>query len=196
MASRNKAPIVRLEPDRNKIVASIWFIISAAKRMRRQVSQYDIAKTLFLADRMHLNRYGRPITFDNYAAMRHGPVPSFAYELLKGSEPAIKQIGGQLPWVREPIANSRSFSFLPAQEIDDEILSPSEQELLLSALDIVKSLGFAQVRKLTHEDPAYVDAWEDEGTDGGRYWKSLGMLFDVPNMPLAAELAFISKNAM
>ena len=41
------------------------------------------AKLLYLADREHLLRHGRPILGDWYACMEHGPVPARAFDLLK-----------------------------------------------------------------------------------------------------------------
>ena len=73
-----------------------------------------------------------------------------------------------------------------------EALSPSDIEELRAALVIIKSLTFSQIRRLTHEDQAYLEAWEDEGDP--RYPMSYSMLFDVPN-PMAAEaLSFLSKH--
>ena len=38
---------------------------------------------LLFADKKHLERYGRFITGDTYSAMENGPVPSFAYDVVK-----------------------------------------------------------------------------------------------------------------
>ena len=42
---------------------------------------------MFLAEKYHLVRYGRPITGDRYDAMKDGPVPSFTYDLFKKHRP-------------------------------------------------------------------------------------------------------------
>jgi len=64
---------------------------------------------------------------------------------------------------------------------------------LRSALTIVKAFGSAQIRRLTHEDQAYLDAWE--GHDGRRqYPMSYALLFDESAEGKAEELAFISKH--
>lgn len=196
MADRSKAPVVDLRPMPHKIVEAILAVIRAAEQHGKQVSQYDIVKTLFLADRAHLNEFGRPITFDNYYAMKHGPVPTFAYDLLKGHEAAWQATGMAKPWSAEAVPGKTYAHFHSERELDDDALAPSELELLESSMLVVKTLGFGQVRKLTHEDTAYVDAWEDEENGNGSYPMSLSMLFDVPDAGLAAELSFISKNAM
>lgn len=43
-----------------------------------------LVKLVFLADREHLARYGRPIIGGKYVAMKHGPVPSVFYNWIDG----------------------------------------------------------------------------------------------------------------
>ena len=45
-----------------------------------------LCKLLFLSDKLHLVRYGRPITGDSYAAMEHGPIPSCVLDILDAIE--------------------------------------------------------------------------------------------------------------
>ena len=76
---------VHMKPNVGRILAALYHVIKEARDRKRDVSQYDLVKSLFLADRSHLNEWGRPITYDNYTAMKHGPVPSLAYDLLKAN---------------------------------------------------------------------------------------------------------------
>lgn len=185
---------VEMKPNVDRIVAALFFVMAEAKRRGRSVSQYDLVKTLFLADRAHLNEWGRPVTYDNYCAMLHGPVPSLAYDLLKGNEKALRdhRLHG-LPWKSVPyIKSTRHFVASDDAFDPQDFLSDSDIEALRNALGVVHSLGFGQIRRLTHEDPAYVDAWRE---DGGRaaYAMKLGLLFDEPNFEQAATLAEISS---
>src|SRR5262245_14308697 len=43
-------------------------------------------KLLFLADKLHLVRYGRPVTGDRYWALEHGPVPTRVLSLFDDVE--------------------------------------------------------------------------------------------------------------
>jgi len=185
---------VLMKPDVDRILAALYFVMAEAQRRGRNVSQYDLVKTLFLADRAHLNQWGRPVTYDNYCAMFHGPVPSLAYDLLKGNEKAMRDhnLHG-LPWKSVPF-NKSTRHFFPVDEALDhqDFLSESDIEVLMEALGVVQSLDFGQIRRLTHEDPAYVDAWRD---DGGRaaYAMKLGLLFEEPNFEQASCLAELSS---
>src|SRR5579871_5139061 len=95
-----------LQPHLGRIVESVLFLVNEAHNQRFHLTQYDIVKSLFLADTIHLNRYGRPITYDNYVAMENGPVPSKAYNILKEEASTMRQLSEQLPeplpWTRRP----------------------------------------------------------------------------------------------
>ncbi|MEG6510106.1 Panacea domain-containing protein [Methyloligella sp. 2.7D] len=192
---REKAPTVKLQPNVSKIVEAILHVVSEAETRRTSLTQYEIVKTLFLADKAHLNRYGRPITFDDYVAMRDGPVPSFAYDLLKRNQSAVKRAGNDIPWEQsERVAGERAHHYhSPARKPDESILSPSDLVALSDALASVKGLSFGQIRRLTHEDPAYLDAWEDDG-ERKQYPMSYGLLFEVPDFEKAERIEFLSKH--
>src|ERR1700733_613301 len=81
--SRQKTPPATLKPNYKKILEAILFLINESERRGLYVTEYDIDKAVFLADVKHLNEYGRPITFDNYVAMVHGPVPSATRDILQ-----------------------------------------------------------------------------------------------------------------
>ncbi|RBO89666.1 Panacea domain-containing protein [Pseudochrobactrum asaccharolyticum] len=189
---RKKAEIANLVPNIDKIIAAISYIIKAASENNHVVTQYDIVKTMFLADRAHLNRYGRLISSDNYVAMYHGPVPTVAYDILKRNAHTMRMYNlDELPWDMEK--GERGLFIYSNSDVSwvDDHLSLSDKKALNEAAITVKSLGFGQIRRLTHEDPAYVDAWEDDG-DRKQYPMSLGLLFEVPNFDKARELQDIS----
>ncbi|WP_187394055.1 Panacea domain-containing protein [Oceaniovalibus sp. ACAM 378] len=182
--------IVTMKPNVPRILASLYHVMTEAVARKRKVSQYDLVKTLFLADRAHLNEWGRPITYDNYTAMLHGPVPSLAYDLLKANMKSLHDCGIEaLPWrvVDQTRTVKHYFPLNGAFDVD-QYLSESDIEALNDALGMVLRLGFGQIRKLTHEDQAYVDAWREDGGSAA-YDMKLGLLFDEPNFDQAAMLA-------
>ena len=185
-SARHKAPVFRLEPNKARILETLVFLISEADKRKISLTQYIIVKCLFLADRKHLNDYGRPITFDNYVAMNHGPAPSTAYDALKSDDNTKRILGlTQVPWSRRPSTEpehgkNANIYFQAKRKADMKTLSESDVEALSAALTIVSSLDFNQIRKLTHDDPAYRDAWEDIGARKS-YPMSYGLLFESPD---------------
>ena len=182
---RHKAPIVKMVPNRAKIIEAILFLISEADKSNKPITQCDIVKSIFLADRRHLNEFGRPVTFDNYCAMEHGPVPSLAYDILKSTD--------DFPWTRSDTDTARKNYHTARRAVDEDVLSPSDMKVLSDALTTVRSLGFGQIKKLTHEDPAYVDAWDPE-EGRAAFEMSYSLLFDAPNVEKSLDLAHASKH--
>jgi uncharacterized phage-associated protein len=186
--------ICKMTPNVSKIVEAIVYVVSEARKRVVPVSQYEIVKTLFLADQIHLNKYGRPITFDNYVAMRHGPVPSLAYDLLKENGRSLQRAGiKKLPWKRGETNKRGIYNYTVTRDANEDILSPSDMEEMRDALTMVKKLGFSQIRKLTHENPAYVQAWKDDDPRN-QFPMDYALLFEVRNDAKAKELAFLSKH--
>lgn len=193
---KHEAPRIELEPDIRKILEAISYVIAEGRRRCLLVEQYDILKTLFLADKSHLNKFGRPVTFDNYFAMRAGPVPSLAYDLLKEDQPAIRKYDiGRLPWTKSPreVGSGRCYYSNAKDVVNDDVLSPSDVTALSDAFTAVKGMTFAQVRVLTHSDPAYIEAWKGDEDDKNAFLMSYGMLFDLPDFETAERIQFLSK---
>lgn len=65
--------------DAEKAVEAILYVASRVK----SPTLHTISKLLYFADVAHLEHYGRFITGDSYVAMKHGPVPSGTYDVMK-----------------------------------------------------------------------------------------------------------------
>jgi uncharacterized phage-associated protein len=88
-------------------------IQAAAELLRqepgKQMSRIRLLKLLYIADRESLKETGRPVTWDTWVAMRHGPVLSHFYDVIKGEDVGstelnrfVDQQGYQLQWVNDP----------------------------------------------------------------------------------------------
>lgn len=180
-----------LREDPARIQEAILYLLGR----RPGLTQYQIVKALFLADRSHLNTYGRPITFDNYVALDHGPVPSLAYDALKPGFDHAARFGEPRPWVSTPeTPGARANVFTPLRGPRTDVLSQTDREALRDALIVVSSLSFTQLRKLTHGDEAYLEAWNRRGAAQASDM-SLPLLIEEDGEERAAELAYISAQA-
>ncbi len=65
--------------DKEKAIEALVYIAQKVPG----VGRFHAAKILYFAERFHLREFGRPIVGDQYIAMENGPVPSFAYNVLK-----------------------------------------------------------------------------------------------------------------
>lgn len=189
------AELVKLKENLPKIVFSIAYVIHYANTAKgKRPSQYDIVKSIFLADRRHMNRFGRPITFDNYVALKHGPVPSLTYDLLRETARAKTRLDGRrIPWQKTNVGKYNEYYDASIEDFERH-LSTSDIEALSGAYETVLTLGFTQIRKLTHEDPSYLDAWEDHPTRR-QFKMRLELLFDTPSLEEALRVSEISEFA-
>lgn len=145
-----------------KAIAAIEFF---ALQGIPDLTKGKIAKLLFLADKLHLVRFGRTITGDRYAALPHGPIPSQTCNLLDSFEAGIEKS----EWIQElaSIAQLDRRFFYPyyvpvdsPRNLHEDELSQSDLKALTEVAEHYGKYSFSELRGLTHEMPAYEKAWE------------------------------------
>lgn len=120
---------------------------------RANTDLYCTLKLIYLADKLHLERYGRFIFGDWYAALEFGPVPSHSYDIMKharGDRPM--SLASHAPDVLRVDAKTNSIEVL--REPDLEELSESDIECLDEAIRTYSKYGFERLKRETH-DAAY-----------------------------------------
>ncbi|MBY4609000.1 SocA family protein [Rhizobium sp. 9T] len=151
--------MVRFNFDWEKTIDAIEFIA----RQEPGITQYYIGKILFFADREHILDYGRPITGDKYVAMEHGPVPSAVRNLLRvdGEYPdeVIDRLDARIE-IQHDRNKQRVYSLGAPQNTK---LSGSDKEYLLDAIQKYAHMSFGELRELSHDDKAYMEAWDRLG---------------------------------
>jgi uncharacterized phage-associated protein len=141
---------IKFNMNKQKAIECILWIIQ-----RGESNMYNIWKILFSAEKYHLNNYGRPITGDDYIAMKHGTVPSWLYEEAKNNNlRGIVKGGNTLYAERLPIT---------------KLFSESDEIALEHGYNEYAGLDFDAVEAKNHKEPA----WE-------KNWKKRGMLKSVP----------------
>ena len=188
-----KAPVYEMRADYGKLVDTALCLLHEAIRLEIPVTQFQLVKAVYFADKQHLNTYRRPITYDRYRAMKHGPVPMAFYNLLM-EDPETLALTGPVQWSRRLVDDVGAYEFFaPLREVDTEwTLSQSDVEELQEALRKVKRLGNAAVWKEVHHDPAYEDAYE-ENDQGKTFPMSIGLFFSEPDHEQARRISAISR---
>lgn len=138
------------EYDPEKAVHALVYI---AKKLGGVADIYKVLKIVFFADKRHLERYGRLIFGDIYIAMDHGPVPSGAYD-------AVKHVRGTAVWCKPhslatKALQAKGMNIIPLIEPDLDLFSDSDVECLDEAIEECRHLTFRELRKKSHEDPAF-----------------------------------------
>jgi|HubBroStandDraft_5_1064220.scaffolds.fasta_scaffold111638_2 uncharacterized phage-associated protein len=150
----------RFSFDFDKALATMVYLSSAGIR---DLTKYKICKLVFLADKYHLVRFGRPITGDRLCAMENGPVPSETLNLMNALiQDSFKD--DRVAAMSRHLVLDRAYSnprFSLRQELPlEEFLSASD----LTSLEITVAAhghkSFDELKALTHEMPAYKRAWQ------------------------------------
>lgn len=143
---------VQSRPDEAKAVEVLLYVTDRVQDM------YAALKVVFFADGNHLEKYGRLIYGDSYVAMRHGPVPGLAYDMLKQDKGAgyLNAVPG-----RELFAHEDQ-DRLPKREPNLALLSESDIECLDEAVECYGDKSFRELKDLSHEDRAYQAADEND----------------------------------
>jgi uncharacterized phage-associated protein len=161
------APLPKMVPNRKKIIEAILFLIEEAQREDCELTQYEIVKSLFVADVFHLKKFGRPVIFDNYVAMKFGPVPSEAYDMLKPHYQGRLHFESDWPlWERLPAPERGALAckFVKLKRpANRRRLSQTDMAELTSALKNIRKLGFSGTKDWTHTNSAYKKAWDARG---------------------------------
>jgi len=126
------------------------------------LTKLKAAKLLYLADRRHFLRYGRPISGDRYIAMDLGPVPENTYQLTtrlvdpdevddadtRVAQEKLHVVKGILKRYKYPVLRARG----PA---DMSVFSDSEVEALDQTVREFGGQSASTLVDLTHRHKAY-----------------------------------------
>ncbi|WP_285413651.1 Panacea domain-containing protein [Variovorax sp. efr-133-TYG-130] len=141
-------------------VESILFI---ASRQGGQASFHEVLKLRYFADRIHLSRYGRLASGDDYTAMKFGPVGSRTYDLLKAAK-----LDAVSEWTNPAFVEAVSGAFdigpdgstiRSRREANMALLSAAEIECIEEAIRQYGGMSFKQRTALSH-DAAWQEAYD------------------------------------
>jgi len=129
---------------------AIESIIYLAKRIS-EPELYDICKLLYVVDKLSLERYGRFVSGESYAALKEGATPSNTYNLLKSIDD-------------NPIEGikMRGTRIIALREANMDYLSESDVECLNRIIDEYGNAPY-WVRGAIAHDKAWKDNWNQRG---------------------------------
>jgi len=128
---------------------------AAARLLSRaggKLNHMKLIKLLYLAERRALVDWGRPIAFDWYVSMPHGPVMSFTLDKINDNAPP----DGSSYWHRY-ISERHGYEVSLLGEVPSDQLSPAEERLLDSIWGNFGKMGPWKIRDYTHTLPEWRD---------------------------------------
>jgi hypothetical protein len=178
-------------PKRDKVVEGSLLLLQRAAEAGQPLTAAKLVTTMFLADKAHLDAYGRPVFFDNYIAAKDGPEGVAATEMLDANYDWAS-IGIEIaPWTHQ---SAGGFSCpQPSRPANMRRLSETDVEALESALAMMMNLDLAQLSLFTHRGQAYVAAWNDGRGKGSRLDPRL--IPDERDDEMIDDLLYASRHA-
>lgn len=137
--------------DREK---ALELILHIASRLPRP-TLHSISKTLYLADKQHLQDFGRFMCGDQYIAMEYGPVPSAVYDMMKVPD-GRRSI--DVDWdvlIKEAFETTQGRNIRPLRAANIELLSESELQCIEHIIASFGNKSFGQLTDITHDE-----AWQ------------------------------------
>jgi hypothetical protein len=116
------------------------------------MSYLKLVKLLYLADRRALLELGKPISYDLYVSMPHGPVLSRTLDLIT-SEPDDTEAS----YWRKHISERRNYEVHLLGEAPNDQLSPAYETILDAVFREYGHLGKYEIRDLSHTLPEWQD---------------------------------------
>jgi len=158
---RTAAPTpIRFRPNTGKILEGLVLVANELPG----VDVFHICKIFYFADKKHLNMYGRPIFGDQYFALKQGPVPSTAYDMVERDEKNL--YGDLLVQLSEGLsfykAETDDYLRLKAKRSPDmEVFSESDVEYLKDSIARYGNMDFDTLWNLAHAEPAYTAVYKE-----------------------------------
>jgi len=128
------------------------------------INKMKALKLIWLADRLHLRKYGRPILQDNYVAMKHGPVASSTRDILEGNQLGV---GAKVLDYSKEFINPANLTYASINNVMEKVFSESDLEALNAVYNTYGHFDQFQLRDITHQFPEW-KKWE-EGLNKNEY---------------------------
>ena len=157
-----------------KAVQTLTFF---AQKEGSVINRMKVFKLIWLSDRLHLRKYGRPILNDVYFALPKGPIPSNTKDLADNSEylaDTEKELREQF------IENLGRFNIKAKLETQKSVFSQSDLEVMNLVYANFGNLNEFELSELSHQYPEW-QKFENSLTIGNssRFEMSYEDFFDI-----------------
>ncbi|KRB26296.1 Panacea domain-containing protein [Mesorhizobium sp. Root172] len=154
---------LNFRPNYEKIVELMLYLA----HKKPGADKYQAVKFFYLADKAHLERYGRPITQDKYVALDYGPVASSVKDFMERDRFTMRRAHiADLPFDIEEHQRGGKTSLVklgkPHRDVDLELFSKSDLRIFDEILQKYGDCTFDDLYKITHKHFAYKRAWSEK----------------------------------
>lgn len=141
--------------DTTKIIHSLLFF--ANKANSKTISAMKAYKLIWLADRLHLRKFGRTITGDKYYAMPKGMVPTDAKHIVEKESTVLNSVIDSSDYI-ETLNNS---TYKAKVDFNPYFFSKTDLDALETVYNVFGHLSARQLSALSHKYPEWLAYKED-----------------------------------
>ncbi len=174
------------------VVEALYYILTKIKR----ADKIKLVKLIYLADKLHLLRYGRTITNDDYYAMENGPVGTTVKDVLSFDSFNITSSGYKYASRLLKKIDKNNFEANPNAKVSFDMLSESDKGVLDFIIDKFGKMSQWKLVEYTHKYPEwyqYQDLFK-EGLTRRERIETKELLSTIKNDPLLVPKAHISES--
>lgn len=124
----------------------------------KYLGKVKLMKLIYFLDFMHLKNYGRPVTYDNYVNLEHGPIPSTIKNLIDdaGEDISNSMLRDTISVEKKvrPTGNTM-IKFIPKRNFEDfdrKYFSESEFEILEIVSGKFKNSTSDEIENASHKE--------------------------------------------
>ncbi|MBS3771476.1 MAG: SocA family protein [Bacteroidales bacterium] len=150
-----------------KLLQAILFF--ANKTSDSTINRLKLMKLLYLADRYHINKYGRLILSEDYHALPNGPTPSKTYDYTKRDMEGFFEVD--------------RYNIIAKSNFDSKYFSQTDLEIMDKVWNEFRIYSPYQLRDLSHLFPEWKEFEKDINDPNApdSYPINLENFFEEPN---------------
>jgi len=135
-----------------------------ARKKDGKINKMKAIKLIFLADRLHLRKYGRPIVGDIYWAMKLGPVGSLTKNVAELSSMPKDALAYAKKYIKP--ADKKKQTFISIKQEDLSVFSKTDLECIEAVYDKFSDKDQFGLAEITHKYPEWIKHKKE--LDGGK----------------------------
>jgi uncharacterized phage-associated protein len=116
------------------------------------INKMKAIKLIWLADRAHIRRYGRPIIMDQYFALPFGPIPSNTKDL---AEVNVFSSEDEVTYRNNYINVIDKFTFQSVNKIDEKVFSQTDLTIIENIYSEFGNFSEYELSELSHSYPEW-----------------------------------------
>ncbi|MEM6724471.1 MAG: Panacea domain-containing protein [Bacteroidota bacterium] len=117
-----------------------------------KINKMKALKLIWLSDRLHLRRYGRPILNDTYFALTYGPIASNTKDLVEATDFLSDQ---EQSYRATFISTHSQYYYESINNYDEKVFSKTDREIMEIVYQSFGKLNLFQLSEESHKYPEW-----------------------------------------